>query len=509
MTNKIPLFLILTFVFGMMFAGCDEDGSIINSTITFNSVTANGSLLETTTQLTLIFSQPILNFSVNNITLNGITGIKKDNLSNYGTSYTLEINGFTDGGILSVAVNKPGYIINNSIKTVNIFCGGLNGILIKRESIINRELIDVGFNQYELVFIHKIGEIRNAFVGFLTPMDMYYTGISEAQITYRKSTSVTAAEEQSTTIVEYNTITNGLSVSASVDTIISSLIFDLGYTLSLENTQGIETTYGKSIAAQILESSDYTYTLSPAMGAGRYTIVGTMDYTIYQLTRYNLNTNRIIGEPVIFFAASKENSRMVLHLVKGNDEILSLSYVTDKMIPVIPSVSNITQWEISRALVFAREKTQNVYEVIWGNNFSQNGEFGSSGWHTYDKLDTFLEPSGGIAGNIPIELLTAYGFTDFSVRLNYSWNSINRNNIEMMFKFVNKTTGEQFGETPNTTGSFIFGGANNKFDLSRLRRSETIVVDMRHKKKSGWDGILPLGYGISISNGRMYTITFE
>ena len=90
----------------------------------FNSVTANGSVAQTTTQLTLTFDKPILGLTANDITLSGVSGVSKGTLSSSGTDYTLPISGFTSGGTLSVAVENSAYAINGSPKTVSIFYVG-------------------------------------------------------------------------------------------------------------------------------------------------------------------------------------------------------------------------------------------------------------------------------------------------------------------------------------------------------------------------------------------------
>jgi len=88
--------------------------------VLFSSVTANGSDSQTTTQLTLTFSQAIPGLSANDITLSGVSGLTKGNLSGTGPTYTLPIT-VTAGGTLNVAVAKSGYTINGSPKTVPIY----------------------------------------------------------------------------------------------------------------------------------------------------------------------------------------------------------------------------------------------------------------------------------------------------------------------------------------------------------------------------------------------------
>jgi hypothetical protein len=92
-------------------------------TVSFNSVTADGSYSErkTTTRLTLNFNQAIPGLNENDIILDGMYGINKGTLSGAGSTYTLPVSGFTYDGYLSVTVTKEDYTINNSTRTVYIF----------------------------------------------------------------------------------------------------------------------------------------------------------------------------------------------------------------------------------------------------------------------------------------------------------------------------------------------------------------------------------------------------
>jgi len=93
--------------------------------VTLNSVTADGSSTQTTTQLTLTFSQSITGLSASDINLSGVSNVSKGTLSGSGPTYILPISGFTSGGNLSVAVSSPaGYNVSGSPKTVSIFAAG-------------------------------------------------------------------------------------------------------------------------------------------------------------------------------------------------------------------------------------------------------------------------------------------------------------------------------------------------------------------------------------------------
>jgi len=95
-----------------------------DTAVTFNSITADGSSSQTTTQLTLTFSQAITGLSAADITLSGVSGVSKGTLSGSGPTYTLPISGFTSGGTLNVAVTKSGYTISSSPQTVSIYYSG-------------------------------------------------------------------------------------------------------------------------------------------------------------------------------------------------------------------------------------------------------------------------------------------------------------------------------------------------------------------------------------------------
>jgi formylglycine-generating enzyme required for sulfatase activity len=91
-----------------------------DNAITFNSVAANGSSSQTTTEITLSFSAPINGLNAPDITLSGISGVTKGSLTG-NNPYTLAISGFTTGGTLTVSVAKPGFTINGSPRTVTVY----------------------------------------------------------------------------------------------------------------------------------------------------------------------------------------------------------------------------------------------------------------------------------------------------------------------------------------------------------------------------------------------------
>jgi len=119
MKNKLlPILTVLIVLFGFISCPDKDDKDIA---ITLNSVTADGSVTETTTKLILTFNQEIIGLSANDISITGIDGVIKGTLTNSGASYTLPISGFSQGGTLSIAVSKTGYAIIGSPKNVMIY----------------------------------------------------------------------------------------------------------------------------------------------------------------------------------------------------------------------------------------------------------------------------------------------------------------------------------------------------------------------------------------------------
>jgi len=90
-----------------------------------NNLTANGTSQNTTTQLTLFFGSVISGLNASNIIITTTQGITKGTLTNNGSIYYLPINNVTQNENITVTVSMPGYTINNSSQTVNIFFASL------------------------------------------------------------------------------------------------------------------------------------------------------------------------------------------------------------------------------------------------------------------------------------------------------------------------------------------------------------------------------------------------
>jgi len=90
--------------------------------VTFNSVTANGSLGTSTTALTLTFNTAITGLAATDITItNGTGAATRGTLSGTGPTYTLLVTA-AETGTISVAVSKAGFNISSSPRDVKVFC---------------------------------------------------------------------------------------------------------------------------------------------------------------------------------------------------------------------------------------------------------------------------------------------------------------------------------------------------------------------------------------------------
>jgi len=125
---KLSAVIAIATVIALAFTSCPASGTgtpalteTVPIPVTLTGLTANGSETQTSTQLTLTFSRAITGLTADDVTLSGVSDISKGTLSGSGPTYTLEIDGFTATGTLSVAVAKSGYNISGSPGTVTIY----------------------------------------------------------------------------------------------------------------------------------------------------------------------------------------------------------------------------------------------------------------------------------------------------------------------------------------------------------------------------------------------------
>jgi hypothetical protein len=135
-TSKLIGIITIAAVIGLTITACGDGSGGGNISVTFNSVTADGSSSQTTTQLTLIFSQAISGLTENDISLNGVSGVNKGILSGSGPAYTLPISDFTQNGTLTVSVSKSSYDISPPSRTATIYYySGGDNILVSFDSV--------------------------------------------------------------------------------------------------------------------------------------------------------------------------------------------------------------------------------------------------------------------------------------------------------------------------------------------------------------------------------------
>ena len=99
------------------------------TSVSFTGLTANGSkapggtVMDTTTMLTLTFDNDIDGLSKADVTLDaGNTGAAKGALTRMGTGvYNLAVTSITNNGTITVSVEKSGYTITGGPKTVDVY----------------------------------------------------------------------------------------------------------------------------------------------------------------------------------------------------------------------------------------------------------------------------------------------------------------------------------------------------------------------------------------------------
>ena len=113
-----------TGTFGIVYSTLSTRPDVPLILVTLNSVSANGSETQTTTQLTLNFSEPIP-FSADYVTLSGVSGAssisKSINSESSSSHLVLNISNVTAGGTLSVAYARVGYDISGSPQQTVIY----------------------------------------------------------------------------------------------------------------------------------------------------------------------------------------------------------------------------------------------------------------------------------------------------------------------------------------------------------------------------------------------------
>jgi hypothetical protein len=232
--------------------------------VTFNNVTANGSSSQTTTQLTLTFSQAIAGLSVNDITLSGVSGVSKGTLRSSGSVYTLSINGFTAGGTLNVAVAKSGYAISNSTQSTTIYYYSdiavtFNSVTNNGNSTTTTTYLTLSFSQAitglsasDITLSGVSGVSKGSFSGSGSSYTLYINGFTASgtlSVAVAKSGYAISGSPKSTTIYYMGKLTiSGCPYSTS------------------SNTANVH-----AVSGSVTSVSSYLSSASSAAGAGTIT----------------------------------------------------------------------------------------------------------------------------------------------------------------------------------------------------------------------------------------------
>jgi uncharacterized repeat protein (TIGR02543 family) len=421
---------------------------------------------------------------------------------------TLSRTGYTFGGWNTNAFGNgtsfdadSSYIVSSNI----IFYATWNRSYYSISEIDNqfaraeRDLIWWGFEDAELLFVHKIGTISGSLVGLLAP-PVPYNGTGTTSISYSKSYTETSARDWSVSNVALQTSENRAKVSAEIPLPTVPAAFELGYGNTWTDTTKT-TRIGKSLSEMLGGQSTVQYAISPEMGAGNYAIAAFARYSVFQTTRYSLTTNSIISSE-LSFALSAGEPGMAIYLVKDSDIIGSLNEMLEGTTPGLSAIKNITQGEIEEGKKFAKGKIKSTYTATVGN--VEKFTSGGNDWSAYRKLDTLnANPisNGSVfrTAGIKLDLLKAY-YTEVQLNLSYQLKT-NDNYERIQIKIVNQKTTDQFGETvehkPNGQYSFRFG-------LSKISSTDLVEIELRVKTTWG----IAIYHELEIYANRQYSFSF-
>ena len=375
-----------------------------------------------------------------------------------------------------------------------------------------RELIEWGVNDRgsQYVFVHKLGVINEAFVGYLTGSAYYDGGPGGISLTYNAGTATTSAQSYSIRNLERVTTQVSGGVNFSV-----GLVFKLGGNMGFQTTwESItETTLGTSYSEMMQEAYDVQYNIPPERGAGYYALAGFTRYAVYQTTIYNAITNQIMSQDV-WLAKAYGEPPISIYLVKASDNgSFSLNIMNNIGLGSLPVIQNMTQEEIERCRALAnlnRTPTEYRFTNRGGEVYIQT-PFNSTGWSSYQTLDTISDmfASADAYGNtMNIERMKQLGYTKVKLVLNCGFRSGYSSTFRIGMKIINKkaTTAtssdwEQFeesgGHTPKTTETF-------NFDLSKISTGHQVYIEVRGYRTNRF-----ADRDLYINGNRTYTWTFS
>jgi len=293
----------------MTAVGCPID-PIDEEDVDFISVEANGSSSETTTELTLTFSETITGLTASNISVSGVSGVKKGKLSRSGTTYTLPISGFTDGGELTVAVSKTGYNISGSPQTVTIYynseSGGGGGSLGNTLMITNAQVYSVEwdddyttpqFNLFtdtvpDLNYIYSYSNDDN----YLKPLSELIDGNPSVTLKNGKL-NITIGKPKNSSLLDLDTSNMPAGVTVSTTNVKQFMIGSIS-----TRDSDYSVMQGK-IDGDLESSVQYIYVNKDVNITGKYTYTGDdytviVNYVMYLKTGWNpviMTVNQTVG----------------------------------------------------------------------------------------------------------------------------------------------------------------------------------------------------------------------
>jgi uncharacterized repeat protein (TIGR02543 family) len=322
-TEAIHIYPYLSTVYPKDFT---DDDLLAPTAVTLNSITDNSNETQTTTALTLTFSQVIDGLTADDITFDGVSGVTKGTLSGSGPVYTLPISGFTASGTLNVVVAKSRYTISGS-STVNIYTSPSVEIVI--------ELMDM--NEWVLTeqSAQVLSNVNRSFTvtGTYTIYRWYLDGVSvgtSSSYTFNKPAGV----YQLVVVVTNN---SGESRSGRCwVTVSDSLLVTVTFDANGGN--------GTTPTAQIVNTSSGTTLPSGSeLSRSGYTFGGWNTNSSGTGTNYNADSFYTPTENITLYARWLQSYTVTFNANGGNGTTPAAQIVTAGSSIILPSASGLSK----------------------------------------------------------------------------------------------------------------------------------------------------------------------
>ena len=377
---------------------------------------------------------------------------------------------------------------NQKDNVVDVF-----NLLDNQKIVNNHKLIDYGYNKEgRIILNYKIGEIKNAFIGYLTS-PQYNDGSSTSTISYTKLESSKEITEWSIKNIEIVTKESYINENLTIgykDYV--SLSIDMGFSIKTEAIE--ESNYGKKYEKMLEEIDSKSFTIGSNCSEGYYSIAALTNYTIIQNVIYDLNTNEIVESNISFLQSSYKTDTFVC-LVKA-DKTEDFKYVFKNIKDRINTINDVSKEDLNEVISYFKKNISKNYTFITGNEIILS-DGNKNNYTSYKRLDCL---SDIILSHKNFNLMkNLYDTMNIHVKFDIENAAIKK--MDMKFKIVNQTTKEQIGE-------IIVDLEKSEYsciiDLNKINSNDIVDLEYCFKLKGTFAALKYVIY-----ENREYTIMFE